>query len=132
MILAELLLGGDPERERWVSTGASFIAIDTLVHAFLHRTGILRRFGAEHPYGDRCYAPGGCSDIIEGLAKRIDAREFGDDNPACFPRFIQHAIWRFCSQDRLNVCNGNRIDDRCRCANWCCPVFRDCHRIQLR
>ena len=56
MILAELLLGADPKRERWVSAGATFIAIDSLVHAFLHRTGILRRFAAEHPYGDRCYA----------------------------------------------------------------------------
>ncbi len=59
MILADLLLGGDPGRERWVTTGASFVAVDTLVHAFLHRTGVLRRFAAEHAYGGACYAPTG-------------------------------------------------------------------------
>ena len=48
MILAELLLAGDPHRERWVTTGASFVAVDSLTHGFLHRTGILRRLGAEH------------------------------------------------------------------------------------
>src|SRR3954451_15087867 len=39
MALADLFLGGDPDRERWVVTGASMIAIDTLVHNFLHRQG---------------------------------------------------------------------------------------------
>ena len=45
MALADLLLGSDPDRERWVTTGASMIAIDTLVHNFMHRTGILARCG---------------------------------------------------------------------------------------
>ena len=31
------------------------IAIDTLVHNFLHRTGILPRFNANHVYGAACY-----------------------------------------------------------------------------
>ena len=70
MILAELLLGGDPARERWVAAGAGLIAVDSLVHAFLHRTGILRRLGAEHPYGDACYRPGGCAATVAGLADR--------------------------------------------------------------
>ncbi len=43
MILPELLLVGDPDRERWVTTGASFVAVDSLVHNHLNRTGILRR-----------------------------------------------------------------------------------------
>ena len=58
MALADLLLGGDPDRERWVTTGASMIAIDTLVHNFMHRTGILARSGAVHPYGDRLLRQG--------------------------------------------------------------------------
>ena len=33
------------------------IAVDTLVHNFLHRTGILRRFRADHAYGLACYQP---------------------------------------------------------------------------
>jgi hypothetical protein len=59
MALADLLLGADPNRERWVTTGASMIAVDTLVHNWLHRTGILRRLGAEHAYGPACYSCSG-------------------------------------------------------------------------
>jgi hypothetical protein len=92
MALADLLLGADPGRERWVATGAAMVVIDTLMHNHLYRTGTLRRFGAEHPYGPWCYAPGGCADIIRGLAQRIDAREFNPDFPAYFPRFVQFAI----------------------------------------
>ena len=131
MALADLLLGADPQRERWVSTGASMVVIDTLMHNYLHRTGILRRFEAEHPYGPRCYAPGGCSTIIRGLADRIDARAFNPAFPACFPRFVQSAIYRFCSTSNLNICNGNVIDDRQRCRNVRCPVFSECGRIPL-
>jgi hypothetical protein len=43
MALADLLLGTDLKRERWLTTGASLIVIDTLVHNRMHRTGILRR-----------------------------------------------------------------------------------------
>jgi hypothetical protein len=132
MILAELLMAGDPSRERWVTAGAAMIAIDTLVHNFLHRTGTLDRLGAEHPYGAGSYAPKGCAEIIETLAERIDARAFNPAFPACFPRFVQHAIWRFCSVGVLNVCNGNRIDDRGRCKNGYCPAFDECDRQPLR
>jgi hypothetical protein len=92
MALADLLLGADLGRERWVTTGASMVVIDTLLHNHLSRTGSLRRFGAEHPYGARCYAPDGCADIIRDLARWIDAREFNPDFPACFPCFVQFAV----------------------------------------
>src|SRR3954468_2463222 len=36
MALADLLLGGDPGRKRWVTAGGSMIVVDTLVHNFLH------------------------------------------------------------------------------------------------
>ena len=107
------------------------IAVDTLVHNFLHRTGTLRRFDAEHPYGPACYGPNGCAEIIEGLARHIDVREFNPDFPACFPRFIQSAIWSFCAAGGLDTCNGNRIDDRRGCENRHCPAFADCDRIAL-
>ena len=68
------------------------IAIDTLVHGFLHRKGTLRRCQAEHVYGPACSAAGGCADIIEAVAAKIDAREFNHDFPVTFPRFVQHAI----------------------------------------
>jgi hypothetical protein len=93
------------------------IAIDTLVHNLLHRTGILSRFGVEHGYGAACYQPGKCADVIYRVAQQIDARAFNPAFPAIFPRFVQHAIWRFCAQNGLGVCNGNRIDDRKSCGN---------------
>jgi hypothetical protein len=108
------------------------VAVDTLVHNFLHRTGILRRLCADHPYGDRCYRPGGCAGILGLLAADIDAREFNPAFPATFPRFVQSAIWRYCAENGLDVCNGNRIDDDARCDNAHCQLFRRCDRIALR
>jgi hypothetical protein len=69
------------------------IAVDTLVHKFLHRTGILARLGAGHAYGPACYAPAGCAEILERIAANIDARRFNPAFPATFPRFVQHAVW---------------------------------------
>jgi hypothetical protein len=59
MALSSLLLSAGDRRMRWFEVGASFIVIDTLVHNLLHRTGILKRFDADHPYGPACYRPGG-------------------------------------------------------------------------
>jgi hypothetical protein len=132
MALADLLLGSDPQRHRWVITGASMIAIDTLVHAFLHRTGVLRRAGSKHPYGPACYARGGCADIIAAFAQSIDVRQFNSEFPAYFPRFLQHAIWRFCAQGVMNVCNGNQINDSRGCDNSHCPSFEVCDRLPVR
>ena len=132
MAFANLLLGADPSRERWVTTGASMVAIDTLVHNWLHRTGSLRRLGAEHAYGPACYGAGGCASIIEETARRIDARRFCPDGPAFFPRLLQKAIWMFCAEAHLGICNGNRIDDRDRCTQTGCPLFISCEREALR
>ena len=92
-----LLLGAPKKMVLWTEVGGSMIAIDTLVHNFLHRTGILARFNANHLYGLACYRPGGCSDIIQIVAERIDARQFNPTFPQTFPRFVQHAIWQYCS-----------------------------------
>jgi hypothetical protein len=132
MALSSLLLGAGKQRPLWFEVGATFVAIDTLVHNFLHRTGILSRFCADHPYGDRCYQPGGCAGIIGLLAANIDAREFNPAFPATFPRFVQSAIWRYCAENDLDVCNGNRTDDVSRCGNRHCQLFRRCDRIALR
>jgi hypothetical protein len=132
MALSELLLAGDTRRQTWVETGTVMIAIDTLVHNFLHRTGTLRALGADHPYGPRCYAPDGCAGIIEHIASQIDARRFNPAFPANFPRFVQHAIWRFCAEAGLGRCNGRRIDDRAPCRQTDCPVFGGCARVPLK
>ena len=96
------------------------------------RTGVLRRFGADHTFGSACYRPDGCSELIYSVADRIDARQFNRSFPKVFPRFIQHAIWRYCSQAGLDVCNGNQIDDMRRCGKRDCRLRLLCDRIALR
>jgi hypothetical protein len=132
MTLSALLLGAPKKMVLWTEVGGSMIAVDTLVHNFLHRTGILARFNANHLYGAACYRPGGCADIIQAAADRIDARQFNPCFPQTFPRFVQYAIWRYCSQSGLDVCNGNRINDSRRCGNLDCRVRGMCDRVVLR
>ena len=131
MSLSCILLAAPKRLHLWREVGASMIAIDTLVHNFLVRTGILARFKANHSYGAACYQPGGCADIIDAVAQRIDARQFNPGFPQPFPRFVQHAIWRYCAQSGLDVCNGNRIDDRQSCNNVYCQIHTNCDRIVL-
>ena len=129
MALSSLLLGsGKPV---WTDVGASMIAIDTLVHNFLHRTGILQRLGALHPYGSACYKANGCADIIRRVSSQLDARQFNPAFPRDFARFVQHAVYRYCAQSGLNTCNGNRIDDRQPCANGQCRLYWQCDRKPL-
>jgi len=130
-MLAELLLVGDPGRERWVTAGAGMIAVDSLVHKFLHRTGRLRRCGADHRHGLACYAPRGLAEILRRFAATVDARAFNPRFPAHFPRWIQHSLWQFCSEVGGGPCNGRRIDDRGACRQRHCPAFARCDRITL-
>lgn len=132
MTLSGLLLGAADGRPYWFETGKDMIAIDTLVHNFLHRTGILEDCGTPHPYGSACYGLGGCAEIIHTVASQIDASAFNKQFPRVFPRFVQHAIWRFCAADGLAVCNGNRIDDRKSCENAYCQLFNKCSHKPLK
>ena len=68
MALSDLLLGAGEERPLWIETGAGMIAIDSLVHNWLTRTGMLQRLGAAHSYGPGCYGVNGCAAIIEAGA----------------------------------------------------------------
>jgi hypothetical protein len=131
MALSQLLLGAPRSQRHWREVGGTMIAVDTLVHNFLHRTGILHRFDAVHSYGPACYRPRGCAEIIETVAGEIDAGHFDRRFPTTFPRFVQYAIWRYCSQQGLDVCNGNQIDDRKRCKNVECALYPACDRITL-
>ena len=131
MTLSCILLAAPRGYKTWIAVGASMIAIDTLVHNFLHRTGILQRFEGEHPYGAACYRPGNCADIIARIAQQIDAHAFNPAFPTVFPRFVQHAVWRYCAQTGLDVCNGNRIDDRQSCDNIYCQIRSRCDRTAL-
>ena len=132
MAMSGILIGASDVRPRWLEVGVHLIAVDTLVHNFLHRTGILRRFEASHPYGTGCYRAGGCAEIIARAAQQIDARQFNRTFPQIFPRFVQLAIWRYCSQQGFDICNGNRLDDRHRCQNRHCRLYAICDRISLK
>jgi hypothetical protein len=132
MALARLLIGASPDRPHWLIVGVNMIAVDSLVHNFLVRTGILARFGAEHAYGSACYGPSGCAAILSEVAQRIDAQQYNPTYPKVFPRFIQHAIWHYCANLGLDICNGNKIDDRQRCANYYCHIYSICDRKTLK
>ena len=132
MALSGLLIAARDHRPVWFEAGKTMIAIDTLVHNFLHRTGILQSCGISHAYGAACYGSGGCAEVIRTIASRIDARTFNPKFPPAFPRFVQHAIWRFCAADGLNLCNGNRIDDRKPCQITYCYLHQKCDRKPLK
>jgi hypothetical protein len=132
MTLASLLIAAPANKPLWLEAGIGMIAVDTLLHSFMHRTGLLHKFQAEHPYGPRCYEPNGCAELIERVTERIDARDINLEYPKFFPRLVQHAIWRYCAQSELNICNGNKIDDRYPCENMGCPLFFRCDRVALR
>jgi hypothetical protein len=85
MALSVLLLAAPRKMKLWAEVGAHMVAVDTLVHNFLVRTGILHRFSAGHVYGPACYQRGGCADIIQAVAQVIDARQFNPRFPATFP-----------------------------------------------
>ena len=130
--LSDILIGTADVRPAWFDVGVQLIAVDTLVHNFLHRTGILKRFKATHPYGPGCYRPGGCAELIRLIANHVDARQFNRAFRRVFPRFVQLAVWRYCSQSGLDICNGNRLDDRQTCQNRQCRLYRTCDRISLK
>jgi hypothetical protein len=132
MALSVLLLAAPKTMRLWAEVGVGMIAIDTLVHNFLVRTGILQRFDADHPYAPCCYQANGCADIVQAVADQIDARQFNPKFTKTFPRFVQHAIWRYCAENGLDVCNGNRINDNARCDNVYCRLHRMCDRVVLR
>ncbi|RLQ86836.1 hypothetical protein [Notoacmeibacter ruber] len=133
LALSDVLLA-DQRHAMRVRAGASLIVVDTLVHNFLIRTGILRQFGFEHPYGAGCYDERGCATAIDHLTDRLSERDpdaFSGEE-TLFPRHVQKAIWSFCAQSGFDICNGNRIDDTRRCGNETCPVFDLCERRPLR
>ena len=132
MMLGSLLMAGGPTRRDWVKVGRSLVTIDSLVHNFLHRTGILTALDQGHRYGPACHGSRGCAAVVYQLADRIDAREANPAFPRTFPRFVEVAIWSFCAETRADTCNGRHIDDRFACTRTDCPVGDRCSRLPLR
>jgi hypothetical protein len=131
MAFSDLLLIGSGRNPLWREVATGLIAVDTLVHNFLVRTGIVARARANHAYGPQCYGPAGCASVLSILSESIDARQFNEAFPKIFPRYIQHAIWTYCAGEGLSVCNGNSIDDQDRCKNGDCRLYADCDRMRL-
>jgi hypothetical protein len=65
------------------------------------------------------------------IANEIDASGFNPAFPPVFPRFLQIAVWQYCAEGGLDVCNGNRIDDKSRCDNRHCQIRSICDRVSL-
>ena len=124
MVLSSLLLSAGQQRPLWREVGVGLVAVDTLVHNFLLRTGILRRLGADHPYGVRCYRTGGCADILTRFAASIDARQFNPAFPQTFPRFVQNAVWRYCAVKWPGHLQRQSHRRYARCDNRHCQLFR--------
>jgi hypothetical protein len=126
MSLSALLMAAGPQRERWRSAANAMITVDTLIHNWLHRTGLLRHVNARHNYGPQCYRPGGCATIVRQISDRIDVRRYDASFPKHVPRFVEYCLWWFCAERGFNQCNGNRIDDGHRCRLNDCPLFAKC------
>ena len=88
--------------------GVRMVAIDTLVHNFMAKTGTLDSYGQPHKYGPKCHSQAGCVGVIEEIAKDLDCRKYHPSYPAYFPRLIQVYIWAYCAMNGENICNGNK------------------------
>ena len=131
MTMASLLLSACNRRPLWREVGEPFVAVDTLVHNFLDRTGTWPGYGPTIRTETGAIGPEDVPISSRGLAARIDARQFNPAFPGTFPRFVQSAIWRYCAENGLDICNGNRIDDNARCDNGHCQLFRRCDCVTL-
>lgn len=131
MALSDLLLGAGEGRMHWLEAGGAMIAIDSLVHNWLHRTGYSNKPTVRTPTDVACYRDGSCRDLLDHLASAIDASSFNPSYPRNFPRFVQKAIWSFCAQSGLARCNGITIDDRLPCERDC-PVWSNCAHQPLK
>ncbi len=50
-----------------------------------------------------------------------------------FSRFVHLAVWRYCSQQGLDICNGNRVDDRLsRLPGWRLTFLTLAERTAMR
>jgi hypothetical protein len=132
MALASLLIAAGRSKPGWLALGRSFVVVDSLVHNFLHRTGILSAYGHSHAYGQACYGKAGCSLVLYKLAEAINLKLIEPRAPAYNPRLLQYVIWQFCAQTGLDICNGNHIDDRQACQRTDCLIGRRCPRLPLK
>ena len=130
MTFSTIFLGLRSIKPHWLEIGQVAIAVDTLVHNFLHRTGILAYYDMNHGIG-ACYGKNGCLKVIEDMAALVDCSVYFPNYPKYFPRFVQLSIWLFCSEGGEGICNGRMINDREPCQNTDCPLYNMCDRLPL-
>lgn len=131
MSLSSILIAGGRHRPHWARVGRSIVVIDSLIHNFMHRTGMIEVLGKPHAFGPTCYVPGQCETILRSIAQRIDLKQIDVRLPSRHARLVQMAVWRFCGQGALAICNGINIDDRKPCELIDCPVGLHCSRLAL-
>jgi hypothetical protein len=131
MVFSEFLMA-EPAKITWVKVGRRMIAIDTLVHSMLDRTGILEYYGSDHNYGSACYRrKNSCFTVLEQISKLIDCRQFQNASPrgpgeSYFPRFVQHSIWRYSAEREENICNERQVGKTGRCPKKACSFYKEC------
>ena len=129
MLLADMCIGLSGHNEQLLQVGVETIVVDRIVHNLIIRIGAIAHSGKSHAFGEGCYRPGGCADLIRDVASSINANLFDDRWPVCSPRLIQHALWRFGAGTQLNTCNGDQIPAGARCGLKGCPASGNCGRI---
>ena len=109
------------EHGLWIEVGGSMIAIDTLVHDFLHPTGVSRSVQGEAPVRVGLLSTRPLLGYHSIVAEHIDARQFNPAFPQLFPG---SSSTRFGSSSagRPDVCTGDRINVARRCSNMDCRV----------
>ena len=131
MALSSMLLGAGNQRPLWFEVGATFVAVDTLVHNFLHRTGILRRLRRPIRTATGAIGPAGALTFSVSSPPRSTRGNSIGRSPRRFRGSFRVRSGAYCAENGLGVCNGNRIADDHRCRNGHCQLFRRCDRVVL-
>jgi hypothetical protein len=69
--------------------------------------------------------------IISDTAAKFDLKAIDLGLLSHQPRLVQIAIWRFCGEGALEICNGGKIDDRKSCGLIDYPAEDRCSRVAL-
>src|SRR5260370_41816325 len=58
-----VLTAAPSSRPNWFEAGSQMIAGDTMLHNFLHPTGLLKQFDSAHGYSTACYQHARCGGV---------------------------------------------------------------------
>ena len=97
-----LRVGGTPALFDWLADVLSYQGVsDAIAERYMDEHGWISFYEVQN---------GGCASIIVEMARRIDARQFCARRPIVSPRLFQKAIWMFCAEAHLGICNGVQAD----------------------